>query len=215
MSTSQTTVRPFEFIGGQMCLDFVNTLGGLRGGVTQEYICSYDDLVAWSQQAGSMTQEQAADLRRVAELHPDEAGAVLESARMLREALYRIFVAVATDRVPAEADLAILNAELGKAICGGHIVAVADGFVWAWSGDRSALDQILAPIVRSAAELLISPERKLVRECASATCSWLFVDHTKNHRRRWCSMTGCGNVAKVRRHRQQQRTNSVSRSQTK
>ncbi len=205
-------MRPFEFIGGQMCLDFVNTLGGLRGGVTQEYLCDYEDLVVWSRQQGSLTEDHAAKLRLVAALHPGEAGAVLENARMLREALYRIFAAVATDRVPAEADLAILNAELGKATCGGHIVAVVDGFAWAWSSDRSALGQMLAPIVRSAAELLTSPQRRLVRECASATCSWLFVDHTKNHRRRWCSMTGCGNVAKVRRHRQQQRTDNVSQT---
>ena len=200
------TARTFEFIGGQMCLDFANTLGGLRGGVTREYLSSYNDLVAWSQQVGSITEEQATSLLHKAEVHPDEATVVLASARRLREAIYRIFATIVVDKQPAEADLAVLNAELGKAMAGGRIVPVRDGFVWDWSNDTGALDQMFGPIVRSAAELLISPERSLVRECASATCSWLFVDHTKNHRRRWCTMTGCGNVAKVRRHRQQQRS---------
>ncbi|WP_374229125.1 CGNR zinc finger domain-containing protein [Ktedonobacter sp. SOSP1-52] len=69
---------------------------------------------------------------------------------------------------------------------------------------------MFGPIVRSAAELLTSSERSLVRECASATCSWLFVDRTKNHRRRWCTTTGCGNVAKIRRYRQQLRRNEAA-----
>ncbi|GCE07809.1 CGNR zinc finger domain-containing protein [Dictyobacter aurantiacus] len=209
MNARETTMGTFSFISGHMCLDFANTLGGLRGGVTREYLCSYDDFVAWSQQVHSITEEHAINLLHEAELHPDKAVVVLENARMLREVIYRIFAAVATDMQPTEADLTILNAEIGKAMAGGRIISVADGFRWEWPGDSRALDQMFGPIMRSTAELLTSPERSLVRECASTTCSWLFVDRTKNHRRRWCTMTGCGNVAKVRRYRQQQRQQPV------
>jgi len=75
------------------------------------------------------------------------------------------------------------------------------GFVWSWDADTPELDRPLWPIVRSAAELLTSPERELVKRCASDTCLWLFLDRTKNHARRWCDMKVCGNRAKVRRHR--------------
>lgn len=211
MSSNETVMRAFAFIGGQMCLDFVNTLGGLRGGATREYLSGYDDVVAWSQQVGAITEDHAINLLHEAEVHPEKAMAVLEDARMLREALYRLFAAVATDTQPTEADLTALNAELSKAVAGGRIISVADGFRWDWPSDSRELDQVFGPIVRSAAELLTSPERNLVRECASATCSWLFVDRTKNHRRRWCTMTGCGNVAKVRRHRQQQRRDEAAK----
>ena len=44
-----------------------------------------------------------------------------------------------------------------------------------------------------------------IRECDGDTCGWLFLDTTRNHSRRWCDMRGCGNRAKVRRHRQKQR----------
>ena len=44
-----------------------------------------------------------------------------------------------------------------------------------------------------------------VRQCASETCSWLFLDKTKNHRRRWCDMKSCGNRAKARRYYQRQK----------
>jgi predicted RNA-binding Zn ribbon-like protein len=43
-------------------------------------------------------------------------------------------------------------------------------------------------------------------------CRWAFYDHTRNGSKRWCLMTssgpdsrGCGNIAKVRRHRERSR----------
>jgi predicted RNA-binding Zn ribbon-like protein len=38
-----------------------------------------------------------------------------------------------------------------------------------------------------------------VRACFSKTCEWFFLDTSKNHHRRWCDMTRCGNRAKVQR----------------
>ena len=39
-----------------------------------------------------------------------------------------------------------------------------------------------------------------VKRCpGSGDCGWLFLDGSKNASRRWCSMEGCGNRAKVRR----------------
>jgi predicted RNA-binding Zn ribbon-like protein len=43
-----------------------------------------------------------------------------------------------------------------------------------------------------------------VRECQSPDCVLYFFDATG--RRRWCSMAGCGNRAKARRHHARQRT---------
>jgi predicted RNA-binding Zn ribbon-like protein len=170
--------------------------------MTREYLSSYADLVDWSRQAGIIGDNTAAYLLKEAECRPDEAMLVLARACMFREAIYRIFAASITGMQPAEADMSLLNAELGRAISGAHIVPIADNFSWEWSGDRHELDYMFAAIARSVAELLTSPLRRQVRECMSDACSWLFVDTTKNHRRRWCTTTGCGNVAKVRRYRQ-------------
>jgi predicted RNA-binding Zn ribbon-like protein len=64
---------------------------------------------------------------------------------------------------------------------------------------------MLWPIVRSAAELLASDNLPFVRACSSNTCQWFFLDTSKNHRRRWCSMKLCGNRAKVRKFYARQR----------
>ena len=77
--------------------------------------------------------------------------------------------------------------------------------MWARNRGEKALDSALWPIADSAAKLLTSPDRKRIKECASNNCLWLFLDTTKNHKRRWCDMKSCGNRAKVREHRRRKR----------
>jgi len=82
------------------------------------------------------------------------------------------------------------------------VISSRKGFDWTWTDGGDALDAPLGPIVRSAAELLTSPRLlERVHQCESDSCGWLFVDAAKNHSRRWCVMSDCGNVAKVRRFR--------------
>src|SRR5258706_243420 len=70
---------------------------------------------------------------------------------------------------------------------------------------QAALDHLLGPIARSAANLLTRDELLYhVSHCGGDNCGWLFVDSSKNHSRRWCDMRDCGNRAKVRRHRLKQ-----------
>jgi predicted RNA-binding Zn ribbon-like protein len=80
----------------------------------------------------------------------------------------------------------------------------ATGYAWTWVDDGAAPDCMLWPIVRSAAELLVTGDLSGVRVCGGARCGWLFVDTSKNRSRRWCDMQDCGNVAKVRRFRTRQ-----------
>ena len=61
------------------------------------------------------------------------------------------------------------------------------------------MEAILYRIVKSAADLLVSAELQRLRECADPECGWLFLDFSRNHSRRWCSMESCGNRAKARR----------------
>jgi predicted RNA-binding Zn ribbon-like protein len=70
---------------------------------------------------------------------------------------------------------------------------------WRFDDLTSSFNAMLWPIARAAGDLLASPDLALVRACSSPTCQWLFLDTSKNHHRRWCSMKQCGNRAKVRR----------------
>src|SRR2546426_1047026 len=48
----------FEFTGGSHCLDFTNTLGDSRARPI-ERLKTYNDMVAWGQQAGVLTDGEA------------------------------------------------------------------------------------------------------------------------------------------------------------
>ncbi|MGH8917059.1 MAG: CGNR zinc finger domain-containing protein [Actinomycetes bacterium] len=44
-----------------------------------------------------------------------------------------------------------------------------------------------------------------LKSCANPGCRWLFYDVSRSRTARWCSMRGCGSVAKARRYRERQR----------
>ncbi len=57
----------------------------------------------------------------------------------------------------------------------------------------------------SALTPLMQKELSLTQRCAGMECAWLFFDTTKNGRRPGCEMRVCGNRAKVRTARPQQK----------
>ncbi len=200
MSTSGAAIEHLSIVGGRLCLDFINTVDDHASDHPQEYLTSYRELVAWGQCVTIVTEDEARHLLVEAAQHPAEAAATLEAAIRFREALYRIFLAALADEPPPPDDLGIFNAARAQALAHSEIVATAAGFAWHWIAENHDLDWILWPVALSAAELLLSPDLKEVKECGGPGCGWLFLDTSKNHTRRWCTMEGCGNRAKARTH---------------
>jgi predicted RNA-binding Zn ribbon-like protein len=194
----------FDLSGGRLCLDFANTVGGMRGVKPRDHLGSYADLVAFARQTDALGEAHARRLLAEARRRPRDAEAIFSDAVALREALYRVFLARARGGAPAPADLEVVSRALSRAL--GHRRIVCDGEWCAWSWDEApaALDAPLWPIADSAASLLTSrDDLARVRVCGmfdEQECSWLFIDPTRAHTKRWCSMKECGNRAKARRH---------------
>ena len=189
----------FDLSGGALCLDFANTWSD-RERPDTDHLQEYSDLLAFARQTGALSGAAEGRLAGHAAGDPQAAAAAVEVARGLREDLYRIFSAVAASQAPAEPDLERLNAALPGAFSRLRLQSQKDDLVWTWSAPDDPLEAPLWPVLRSAAELLTAEERKLVRECAGTACTWLFLDHSRNRSRRWCSMETCGNRAKAQRH---------------
>lgn len=62
--------------------------------------------------------------------------------------------------------------------------------------------QPLRDLIAASALSILADSRELerVRLCPGHDCGWLFLDETKNARRKWCLMEVCGNRAKSSRH---------------
>jgi predicted RNA-binding Zn ribbon-like protein len=200
LEPSQTHRLHFGLSALRLCLDFANTLEGRLTSQPQEPFRSYGDLLSWGQRAGMVAPDAASRLALEATRRMAEAAATLDRAIALREAVYRIFSAVAGKRTPEAADVDLLNGVLRDALAALQVTPTADGFVWAWGSRQQELGHVLWPIAQSAADLLTSVDLQTVRECAAPDCGWLFLDTSRNHSRRWCDMKACGNRAKARRH---------------
>ena len=189
----------FELMGGAVCLDFVNTLDDRFSAEPKELLQHYVDLARFAEDTGILPDLQVDRLMTRSMQQPDSAKRALASAIQLREAISEIFYALARKNPVPAAAVVILNQHVQEAAQHLALVAGRRHFEWKFEGDSYDLFAPLWPIARDAAELLASERLEFVRTCASKTCEWLFLDESKNHRRRWCDMTKCGNRAKVRR----------------
>ncbi len=183
------SVPQFQFIGGSLALDFVNTVGDRRSADSaRDYFASPERIAEWL---------------RLARLDPGGAGRIsrgdVNRLVVFRETLYRLFAAIADGRSPRDADLDALNQVLSRARRGQRLVRDGSRYEWQWRGG-SAADRATCEIALAAAALLLSDDRARISRCEDERCGWLFVDRSRGGRRRWCSMADCGNRAKARRH---------------
>ncbi|MFN2432125.1 MAG: ABATE domain-containing protein [Gemmatimonadota bacterium] len=200
--TRDSTLDPTRLLlrGGRLCLDFVNTVDPRAGEANRDYLSTYPQLLSWGVHAGALRAEEGRQLLSHAADHPRRAGHVVEHASAFREALHRVLSAAEADTSAHEDDLEEVNRTLAGAMAHARVVPDGEGFTWEWDPVADALDRVLWPVARSAADVLTSGELARVRSCASHDCGWLFLDVSKNRSRRWCTMESCGNRAKVRRH---------------
>jgi predicted RNA-binding Zn ribbon-like protein len=208
MIDGQTEEYKFSFVGGELCFDFTNTVGGILTEEPNEHLHTYADLLRWARDASVLNEQEHDRLAAHARAHPAEAESVLHEARDFRRALYEVFSAVAEDRdAPAEA-MNALNAMLSRSLTHLTVEQHGDHFGYGWSGTGLELDRVLWPVARSATEVLVDGDLSRVRGCSGHDCGWLFLDTSKNRSRRWCDMSDCGNRAKARRHYRRARADS-------
>ena len=201
MARSRTRTRPpapepphgelrdgFKFRGGRLALDFTASLAGRKRAVPSDLLREPGDLVRWLAAAGLGPIANA------------PGGDDLAGARALREAIYRLVTAVIHRQPLVAADRAVVNrwAALPTPVP----QLAADGHR-AWIG--GGVDPALAVVARDAVELVGGPAATRLRACEGDGCAIVFLDSSRAGERRWCSMLGCGNRAKVREFRERAR----------
>jgi predicted RNA-binding Zn ribbon-like protein len=205
--------RSIKRIAGRLCLDFVNTVGGwvpeesLAAGrfrAVDDRLGSFADLLDWS--APVLEPALRRGIASAARRRPAAAQLAWERAVRLRAALYRLFRAEIAHSSPRPDDLALVGEEWRAARASERLVRTRRGY--AVTGAPAAAHELdalirypLDEILRSAVELLTSRELARVRFCPGERCGWIFLDTSRTGRRRWCDMSDCGNIEKVRRYR--------------
>jgi predicted RNA-binding Zn ribbon-like protein len=182
--------HPFQLVGGDAVLDFLNTIHDWTAADPRDYIPTFAESLRFAQVAGVIT---AAEAKR---LGTRPAGAELRRLHEVRARLERVCRAVLDGRAPRSADLDALARDAAAAARtarlrtqGGQLTRTIDPTV-------AGLATVRLRLVEAAVTLLTS--ERVARLGACPSCGWLFLDTTKNRSRRWCSMAMCGDAAKSR-----------------
>ena len=169
---SYTDGYPVRLIAGRLALNFLNTADWSEDGdVVHEKLCSLSDLDVWKETAG---------------LKFSRLPKTIFEAHDLRASLRAAFLPASSDRT----QFGDLQKHLQK------LKLPATGVAGEIGSQR-----LLSLVANSALAVLADPsEMSRLKLCPGNDCGWLFIDETKNARRRWCTMETCGNRAKASRH---------------
>lgn len=182
-------------LGGRLAIDFANVpcLPGqpIRKGL------SWEELLEFLEASRIISTERRAQLLGLPQNDGQSADALLGRAIRLRNRLRQIFGAlVRKERLESEW-VEVVNGVLR--ITEGHDELVYEDGQWKleFMAREGGLDWLLAAIARSAAEILTEGKATRLRACSNPHCSFFFYDKSRTHKRRWCSMSLCGNRHKV------------------
>lgn len=177
----------FRFRGGHPAIDLTATLQGRLKPMPRDLLGGPADLARWL---------VASRLTRTAPLADEED---LADAKRLREAIFNLAAARSSGRPYPDEDRILLNGLARRAPAATQLSQEGEAEL---SGSAGSL---VATLARSAVRLLGSDNASHVRQCQSPTCTLFFIDNRRGGDRRWCSMSACGNKAKVAEFRRRQR----------
>jgi predicted RNA-binding Zn ribbon-like protein len=186
--TRAATPEDIQLWGGALCLDFANSVDWDEAGEhvapdRTDVLASPDELVRWAARLGLPPVATA-------------GGGELRETRALRDALHRLFSAIAAGETVASDDLARLERSAAVATRAGRLAPHDGAWRLTWPAEEPAA--VRFAVALDALRLLDDDQRLArVARCPGRHCGWLFLN--TSGRRRWCSMSACGSREKMRR----------------
>ncbi|MDQ6766958.1 MAG: CGNR zinc finger domain-containing protein [Candidatus Eremiobacteraeota bacterium] len=191
-----------------LCIHFVNTVSKHDGSSTSERFSDLDRFLGWAASARLLTKSELPRWSRWGHAHPGEAARFLATAIHFRQYLYDLLLKSAAAQRVNPTKLTELNKMLATPGLRRTLQLRDDVIAEAWDcGD--GLMALLRKIALSAADVLLDDSWRMIISCARRDdCDWLAIDTSRNHSRRYCTSSGCGNLARVTRHYRRVRTAS-------
>ncbi|GAC1678244.1 MAG: CGNR zinc finger domain-containing protein [Candidatus Acidiferrum sp.] len=179
-----------RLLGGRLAVDFANTAPSGNSLTWPEFIQFLDA-------ARIVSAERRTQLLTLPLSEAQAVNRVLLKVLRLRESLRAIFSAIVLHEKFPSGWIAPLNEILR--VTEGHDELALDQGVWRMEfiAREDGLEWLLAAIARSGAEIIMEGAAAPLRRCANANCGLFFYDVSRTRRRRWCSMSLCGNRYKV------------------
>jgi predicted RNA-binding Zn ribbon-like protein len=192
-------VRPGELfvhqVGGHLALDFCNTAGEHLAERPDEFLRDWGSFLWWAAKVALIGPESYLELLK----RPEPVVPIIK----VREAIYRVGLAVAGARRMSARDLALIRKHANARMPG---IKYGDNVAQWRPTPPHVSQQLCAVLAGGALSLFCSPKAARVRICEGGECGWLFLDESRGMRRRWCDMNDCGSRAKARRYYEKHKT---------
>ncbi|WP_298733023.1 ABATE domain-containing protein [uncultured Chitinophaga sp.] len=196
--------------GGVLCFDFINTVHSWKEANQHEYLDSYTALVQWSGKVEILSAQKRKQLRQYASRHIEPAGKALEKIKEVRQLLYELFAAVAAGNISTLPDnrLHTFNTVLSAALSHIRFSKSKASLEQSWEENDTDLLQPLWVVMKSAYDVLTTEDPQRIKECPA--CGWMFLDQTKNNKRRWCNPHSCGSIEKTKKYYQKKKQETAN-----
>lgn len=195
---SYRSPRPIAAIrldGGRLCLDFVNTIHDLYAADVEDYVHQPERFIEWCVRAGALRSDEHITALKGG----GQRASLMRKVRGLRHQLHALLSSRVDGARPTGEAVQCLDQWLHRAWA--SQLLGSDGQMH-WRDDARDAQLPLKRIALDALDLLGDPSASRLRRCANTTsCGWLFLDTSKNQRRRWCAMETCGTLDKMQRYR--------------
>ena len=199
------TERPAPmFVGESLALDFLNSVAAPKGLII-DWLDTEASLLDWFEQSGLC---EKAELARLCDgSNAADFAQALQALHKFRD-LFREFINEAAGQKKAPVSDLLIK-ELNEILLGGTLtMQIAEtakdrpSYTLNTQFELRTPRDMLVRIAAVCAKLICEADFSCVRNCEGPTCTMYFLDVSKNHKRRWCSMSICGNRAKAATHRQ-------------
>ncbi len=193
---------PFLFNGNQPALDLANTLILNKDGPF-ELLTGLAVFATWMGEAKQATPDQ---LERLCHWSEEAKLQFLAELKEYRQAIKSCVASIESSGSAPETFLTVTNRLLKRAEA---VIQVEKSSgtrchrMWCvnWNDPNS----VLGVVGEMGLKLVCDCDPKLIRKCENDKCVLVFLDTTKNHQRRWCSMEECGNRNKATLHRRRKK----------
>jgi predicted RNA-binding Zn ribbon-like protein len=201
------SIANLQLDGGCPAFDFANTISNRNDPDYFDYLPRYDDFIQWIEKIELLPKGKINAITTFSKSHTRKSAETLQQVIEAREVIFKLFSSLAQHQKADTETLDVFNNFLSEALSTIRVeigrTEIATSFT---VSDKTILKEPLYLLIKNAFDILSTQSFERIKACP--TCKWLFLDTTKNGKRRWCNMQVCGSNDKARRyyHRKKEST---------
>lgn len=181
----------FPFFGNALWIDFLNTQPALPGGGRGDLIDRPEAFELWARAAGVLGPHDP---------FASDQGE-MEAVRCFRATLREGAESLLIGSPPPKTTIGAVNEMLARSPVVSALVEKDTGWDLTSRFAAGMATALLGKVAANFAQTLVSGRPDRLRRCEHPGCVMLFIDTSKNGKRRWCSMETCGNREKAAGYR--------------